>query len=107
MVLTSAEKQQPIAITHGTKERHFAKVPTHSNFISVQTRVQLGRLACHYGYTVTKMIEDLAADAERTLFNRLSPHLDGHHQQAGQSTMTPGIRPGPRKGREARREVTV
>jgi hypothetical protein len=28
------------------------------------------RLAGHYGYTVTKVIEDLAADAERALLNR-------------------------------------
>jgi hypothetical protein len=81
MALTSAEKQQRYRERHlgihGTKERI-------QFFISVQTRAQLGRLARHYGYTVTKVIEDLAADAERTVLNRLPPrqrtaYLDGHH----------------------------
>jgi hypothetical protein len=84
MALTSAEKQQRYRKRHlgihGTKERI-------QLFISVQARAQLGRLACHYGYTVTKVIEDLAADAERALVNKLPPrqrtaYLDGQHQHA-------------------------
>jgi hypothetical protein len=84
MALTSAEKQQRYRERHlgirGTKERI-------QLFISVQARAQLGRLAGHYGYTVTKVIEDLAADAERALLNRLQPrqrtaYLDSHHQHA-------------------------
>jgi hypothetical protein len=71
MALTSAEKQQRYRERHlgihGTKERI-------QFFISVQTRAQLGRLARHYGYAVTKVIEDLAADAERALLSKLPPH---------------------------------
>jgi hypothetical protein len=47
---------------------------------------QLERLALHYGYTVTKMIEKLATDAERALLSRLpsqkqTVYLDGHRQR--------------------------
>jgi hypothetical protein len=85
MALTSAEKQQRY------RERHLGIHATKERiqfFISVKTRAQLGRLARHYGYTVTKMIEDLAADAERALLNRLPPrqrtaYLDGHQDKAG------------------------
>jgi hypothetical protein len=70
MALTSAEKQQRYRERHlglhGTKERI-------QLFISIQARAQLGRLAGHYSYTVIKMIEDLAADAERSLLNGLPP----------------------------------
>jgi hypothetical protein len=87
MALTSAEKQRRYRERHlgvrGTKERI-------QLFISVHARAQLGRLACHYGYTVTKAIEDLAANAERALLTRLPPrqrtaYLDGHHQHGRQS----------------------
>jgi hypothetical protein len=95
MALTSAEKQQRYRERHlgihGTKERI-------QFFINVQTRAQLGRLARHYGYTVTKVIEDLAADAERTLLNRLRPrqrtaYLDGHHDARHKAGLAPSKRP--------------
>jgi hypothetical protein len=82
MALSSAEKQRRYRERHlgihGTKERI-------QLFISVQARAQLGRIAHHYGYAVTKVIEDLAANAERALLNKLPPrqrtaYLDGHHQ---------------------------
>jgi hypothetical protein len=36
-----------------------------------RAKAQLERLAVHYGYTITKVIERLTADAERALLNRL------------------------------------
>jgi hypothetical protein len=80
MALTPAEKQQRYRERHlgvnGGKQRI-------QFFISVQAKAQLERLALHYGYTVTNVIEKLAADAERALLNRLPPqkqsvYLDGH-----------------------------
>src|SRR6266446_6276047 len=68
MALTSAEKQQRYRDRHlglhGTKERI-------QLFISVQAKAQLGRLARHHGYTVTKIIEDLVGAAEQALLDRL------------------------------------
>jgi hypothetical protein len=112
MALTSAEKQQRYRERHlgihGTKERI-------QLFISVQARARLGRLAGHYGYTVTRVIEDLAADAERALLNRLSPrqrtaYLDGHHQHAASHRDTrhkAGPSKRPRSRSRPRRKVTV
>src|SRR5216684_4304653 len=80
MALTSAEKQQRYRKRHlglrGTKERI-------QLFISVQAKAQLGRLARHHGYTVTKLIEDLVAAAEQALLDRLPrrqhvAYLDSH-----------------------------
>src|SRR5260370_2304837 len=68
MAPTSAENQERSRERHlglhGTKERI-------QLFISVQAKAQLGRLARHHGYTVTKMIEDLVAAAEQALLDRL------------------------------------
>jgi hypothetical protein len=111
MALTSAEKQQRYRERHlgihGTKERI-------QLFISVQARAQLGRLAGHYGYTVTKVIEDLAADAERALLNRLPPrqrtaYLDGHQHAASHRDARHKAEPSkrPRSRSRPRRKVTV
>jgi hypothetical protein len=112
MALTSAEKQQRYRERHlgihGTKERI-------QLFISVQARAQLGRLAGHYGYTVTKVIEDLAADAERAVLNRLPPgqrtaYLDGHHRHAAShhdAWHKAGPSKRPRSRSRPRRKVTV
>jgi hypothetical protein len=70
---------------HGTKERiHFHQ---RSSADTARTAHRPLRLHSNYGYTETKVTENLAADAERGLLNRLPT--------------TPGIRPGPRKGPEA------
>jgi hypothetical protein len=80
MALTAAEKQQRY------RERHLgingAKLRIQL-FVSVHAKAQLRRLASHYGYTVTKLIEQLAADAERALLDTLprrqhTAYLDGH-----------------------------
>lgn len=83
MALTSAEKQQRY------RERHLGVRGAKQHiqfFVSVQAKAQLGRLARHYGYTVTNMVEKLTADAERALLNRLPPrqhtaYLDSHQQR--------------------------
>jgi hypothetical protein len=68
MALTAAEKQQRY------RERHLgidgAKLRIQL-FVNVHSKAQLRRLARHYGYTVTKVIEQLAADAERALLDTL------------------------------------
>ena len=105
MALTSAEKQQRYRERHlglhGTKERI-------QLFISVQAKAQLGRLARHYGYTVTKMIEHVVAAAEHALLDRLprrqhSAYLDSHRRKPkAKSAKKPArSRPAPR------RKVTV
>ena len=68
MALTSAEKQRRYRErhlgVHGSKERI-------QLFVSVQTKAQLGRVARHYGYTITRIIEDLVKDADRAILDRL------------------------------------
>src|SRR5215467_9713161 len=66
---------------NGTKQRV-------QHFLSVPTKAQLDRLASYHGYTVTRMIEDLAAAAERKILDRLSPaegraYLDRKLEQGG------------------------
>ena len=82
MALISAEKQRRYRErhlgVHGSKERI-------QLFISVHTKAQLGRLAHHYGYTITKVIEDLVKDADRAILDRLPrrqhpAYLDSHQQ---------------------------
>jgi len=91
MALTPAEKQQRYRERHlgidGAKERIQV-------FVSVHTKAQLGRLARHYGYTVTRVIEDLAAAAESALLEQLpwrrhKAYLDSDLQRnAGRNTPT-------------------
>jgi hypothetical protein len=105
MALTSAEKQRRYRErhlgVHGSRERI-------QLFISVQTKAQLGRLARHYGYTITKVVEDLVKDADRTILDRLptrqhSAYLDSHKQRVFarskvKSAKKPtGSRPAPRR----------
>ncbi len=71
MALTTAERQQRYRKCHlgvkGTKERL-------QLFIGISAEAKLKRLALHYGYTVTKMVEVLAAEAEEALLDSLTPH---------------------------------
>jgi hypothetical protein len=70
MALTNAEKQQRFRERHlgvdGEKQRV-------QYFVSVPAKAQLSRLASYRGYTVTQVIEELAAAAERKLLDHLSP----------------------------------
>ncbi len=114
MALTSAEKQQRYRERHlglhGTKQRV-------QLFISVQTKAQLGRLARHHGYTVTKAIEDLVAAAEQALLDRLprrqhAPYLDSHlnHRASRNASARPKRKAAKRRQSTPvvrRRKVTV
>jgi hypothetical protein len=86
MALTSAEKQRRYRERHlgaqGFKERI-------QLFVTVQTKAQLGRLARHFGYTITKVVEDLVKDAERAILDRLPTrqhraYLDSYKQRASE-----------------------
>jgi hypothetical protein len=77
---------------HGSKERI-------QLFISAD-KAQLGRLAHHYGYTITKVVEDLVKDAERAILARLprrqhAAYLDSHQQRmpAGSKAKSEKSRP--------------
>jgi len=62
MALTNAEKQARY------RERHLGVDGEKSRvqlFLSATAKAQLDRLARHKGYTVTALIEGLAASAER------------------------------------------
>jgi hypothetical protein len=64
MALTTAENQQRYRERHlgvnGGKQRI-------QFFVNVQAKAQLERLALHYGYTITKVIEKLTADCRATI----------------------------------------
>jgi hypothetical protein len=62
MVLTNAERQARY------RERHLGVDGEKSRiqlFLNATTRAQLDRLARHKGYTVTALVEEWAASAER------------------------------------------
>ena len=69
MALSQAEKQRRYRERHlgvnGTKRRMQC-------LLSAGAREQLGRLAHYNGYSVTKLIEQLAANAERAVLSKLS-----------------------------------
>jgi hypothetical protein len=68
MALTASEKQRRYREKHlgidGQKVRLQA-------FVSVSCEGELKRLAAHHGYSLTKMIEVLARDAESDLLDTL------------------------------------
>jgi hypothetical protein len=69
MALTNAEKQRAY------RERHLGAAGEKASiqlFLSATARAQLDRLAQHKGYTVTALVEELAAQAEQRIANRLT-----------------------------------
>jgi hypothetical protein len=68
MPLTSAEKQRAYRARHlgvdGTKVRLQV-------LISRDCESQIKLLAAHHGYTITRMLEVVAAEAEATLLDKL------------------------------------
>ncbi len=109
MALTAAEKQQRYRERHlgvdGGKERV-------QLFISVHAKAQLGRLARHHGYTVTRLIEVLAAEAERALLAKLparrqTVYLDGKPDDAPAEPKTKRSKRPQGTRKAARRKVTV
>jgi hypothetical protein len=98
MALTSAEKQQRYRErhlgVHGSKERIRL-------FVSVQTKAQLRRLARHYGYTITRIIEDLVKDADRAILDQLPTRQHSTYLDATCSAYLPASRQNPQKSRQA------
>ena len=68
MAITTAEKQRRYRARHlgvdGTKSRLQC-------FVNARTKAQLTRLAQYQGYSITALIETLAADAERAILDEL------------------------------------
>jgi hypothetical protein len=69
MALTNAEKQARYRERHLGRHGEKARVQL---FLSASAKAQLFRLAHRKGYTVTALIEKLAASAERRVTARLS-----------------------------------
>ena len=85
MAFTNAEKQARY------RERHLGADGERARMqlvVSAPARAQLDRLARHCGYSVTKMIEELAAHAEQYIVDGLDPkarkkYYDGDAVQGG------------------------
>jgi hypothetical protein len=69
MPLTNAEKQRAYRERHLGTDGEKARIQL---FLSASAKAQLDRLARHKGYTVTAMVEELAAQAEQRIVNRLT-----------------------------------
>ncbi len=69
MPLTNAERQQAYRERHLGRHGEKARIQL---FLSAHARAQLDRLARHKDYTVTALIEEWAASAERRATSRLS-----------------------------------
>jgi hypothetical protein len=69
MALSNAEKQARYRERHLGVDGEKARLQL---FLSADTKAQLDRLAHRKGYTVTALIEELAASAERRVIARLS-----------------------------------
>lgn len=69
MALTNAEKQARYRQRHLGRHGEKARVQL---FLSAGAKAQLGRLARRKDYTVTALIEELAASAERRVTAKLS-----------------------------------
>jgi hypothetical protein len=69
MALTNAEKQARYRERHLGRRGEKARVQL---FLGIDTKAQLGRLAHRKGYTITALVEELAASAERRTVAKLS-----------------------------------
>jgi hypothetical protein len=70
MAMTNAEKQRAY------RERHLGFDGEKSRMqlvLSVRSKFQLERVARHKGYSVTALVEELAAQAEHRIINRMTP----------------------------------
>jgi hypothetical protein len=69
MVMTNAEKQRAY------RDRHLGFHGEKSRMqlvLSVRARFQLERIARHKGYSVTALVEELAAEVERGIIDRMT-----------------------------------
>ena len=69
MALSNAEKQRRYRERHLGVDGEKARIQL---FLSATTRAQLDRLARHNGYTVTALIQELAANAEKRTVAKLT-----------------------------------
>ena len=70
MAMTNAEKQRVY------RERHLGFNGEKSRMqlvLSVRARFRLERVARHKGYSVTALVEELAAQVEQRIINRMTP----------------------------------
>jgi predicted DNA-binding ribbon-helix-helix protein len=79
MALTNAEKQARYRERHLGIDGEKTRVQL---FLSVEAKAQLERVARHRGYTVTALVEELAARADQNIAHRLTgkaltEYLDG------------------------------
>jgi hypothetical protein len=84
MAMTNAEKQRAY------RERHLGFHGEKSRMqlvLSVCAKCQLERVARHRGYSVTALVEELAAQAEQRIVNRMTP---GQHQEYFDSSAVTG-----------------
>jgi hypothetical protein len=69
MPLTNAEKQRAYRERHLRADGEKARIQL---FLSATAKAQLDRLARHKDYTVTALVEEMAAQAEQRILNRLT-----------------------------------
>lgn len=70
MAMTNAEKQRAY------RERHLGFNGDKSRMqlvLTVRARFQLERVASHKGYSVTELVEELAAQLEQRIISRMTP----------------------------------
>jgi hypothetical protein len=83
MPMTSAEKQRAY------RERHLGFNGEKSRVqlvLSVHAKFQLERLARHKGYSVTTLVEELAAEVERRIIDRMTSTERRAYFEAGAVT---------------------
>jgi hypothetical protein len=83
MPMTSAEKQRAY------RERHLGFYGEKSRVqlvLSVHAKFQLERLARHKGYSVTALVEEMAAAAERGIIDRMTSKERREYFEAGAVT---------------------
>jgi hypothetical protein len=69
MAMSNAEKQQRYRARHLGPDGDRVRLTT---CVTIEARDQLDRLAWHLGYSVTELIEELAARTERSVTARLT-----------------------------------
>jgi hypothetical protein len=83
MAMTNAEKQRAY------RERHLGFNGEKSRMqlvLSVRSRFQLERVARHKGYSVTALVEELAAQVEQRIINRMTPRQHQEYFDGGAVT---------------------
>jgi hypothetical protein len=83
MAMTNAEKQRAY------RERHLGFSGEKSRLqlvLNVRAKFQLERVARHRGYSVTVLVEELAAQVERRIIDQMTPKQRQEYFDAGAVT---------------------